>query len=117
MDNIKNKLNIEEGTISFWTKENQINWSGRDQVVLFESSFDGNSLLIIKDSDSTLKFSHVFLGRGKTDIELDVDGLNDNQRHFIVATWSVKAGEIALYVDGGEDAKLKKIKKINYGTT
>ncbi len=108
---MQNKLNIEEGTVTFWTKEEQVNWSGDDVIIFLESSSEGNSILILKDSDSKLKFFHVYLGKGRTDVELDVKNLTQNERHFIVATWSINSGEISLYVDGG---KLSKTQKINY---
>lgn len=114
--NEDNKLNIKEGTISFWTRENQINWSGNDVAILFESSLIGSSILILKDSDSRLKFFHVFLGKGRTDVELDVRNLNISEKHFIVATWSMTTGEISLYVDGGKSPETYKTQKISYST-
>ena len=112
--NEDNKLNIKEGTISFWTRENQINWSGNDTVILFENSSNGNSILILKDSDSRLKFFHVFLGKGRTDVELDIKNLSISEKHFIVATWSIVSGEISLYIDGGKSPETHKTQKINY---
>jgi hypothetical protein len=108
------QINIAEGSITFWTKENQVDWSSSDVIILFEKSFNGNSILILKDADSKLKFFHVFLGKGRTDVALDVKELNQSERHFIAVTWSTTAKEIALYVDGG---KLAKTQKINYGST
>jgi len=101
-----------KGSVTFWTKENQVDWPGNDTISFFEKSFEGNSIFILKDSDSKLKFFHVYLGKGRTDVELDVKDLNVSERHFIVATWSVNSREISLYVDGG---KLVKKQKIDYG--
>lgn len=106
-----NNLNIEEGSITFWTKASQISWHGSDTVPFFEKSFDGNSIFILKDADSRLKFFHVYFGKGRTDVELDVKDLNINERHFIAATWSIKSKEISLFVDGN---KLTNTQKINY---
>lgn len=114
MNEISN-LNIEEGSISFWTKANQINWPGNDVVTFFEKSFEANSIFILKDSDSKLKFFHIYFGKGRTNVELDVKDLNISERHFVVATWSTNSKEISLYVDGNIDgSKLAKKQKINY---
>ncbi|MDP1760018.1 MAG: LamG-like jellyroll fold domain-containing protein [Candidatus Woesebacteria bacterium] len=110
-----NKLDIKEGSISFWTKANQFDWSGDGIVKFFEKSFDGNSIFILKDSDSRLKFFHVYLGKGRTNVEIDVKNLDTKEKHFIVATWSVNSSEISLYVDGGSKPELVRKEKINYG--
>jgi hypothetical protein len=104
-----NKLNFEEGSVSFWAEGDKIDWSGNDPIVLFESSSEGNSILILKDSDAKLKFFHVLFGKGRTDVELDVACLNSSEKHFVVATWSFKLREIALYVDGNKLVESKKI--------
>jgi len=112
-----NKLNIKEGSISFWTKANQVDWSGEGIVTFFEKSFDGNSILILKDSDSRLKLFHVYFEKGRTDVQIDVKNLDNKEKHFVVATWSVVSGEISLYVDGGNNPKLVQKEKIKYGIT
>jgi len=113
MDNeqIKKQLDIKEGTITFWVKENKVIWNDGKVYPLFELSEGGNSIFIIKDSDNKLKFFHVFLGKGRTDVELDVSSLSNTERHFIAATWSLSKKEIALYVDGD---KLQNFSPINY---
>ena len=107
----KLNLNIEKGSITFWTNACTIDWSGSSIVPFFEASFDGNSIFILKDSDANLKFFHVFFGKGRTDVELNVKNLEFNEKHHIAITWSLESKEIALYVDGG---KLKAVQKINY---
>jgi hypothetical protein len=52
------------------------------------------------------------LGKGKTDVELDISSLLDNERHFIVAAWSLSKKEIALYVDGDKLIGISPIKYI-----
>jgi len=61
----------------------------------------------VKDSDNKLKFFHVILGKGRTDVEADVSKLSNDQDHFIAVTWSVKDKQIVLYIDGEPVAKAK----------
>ena len=105
------KLDLEEGTIEFWVRENKLQWNDGSIQVLVNLSNKQGSIFIVKDSDNKLKFFHVILGKGRTDVEVDVSELNNNEPHYIVATWSISKKEINLYVDGG---KKKATSKINY---
>ena len=105
------KLNLEEGTIEFWVRKNKLQWSNGTIQVLVNLSNKQGSIFIVKDSDNKLKFFHVILGKGRTDVEIDVSDLNDSEDHHIVATWSVNKKEINLYVNGG---KKKATSKIEY---
>ena len=105
-----NKLNIEEGTVTFWVKEDRVVWNDGKIYPLFELSEGGNSIFIVKDNDNKLKFFHVYLGKGRTDVECDVSNLEDNRKRFIAATWSIKDKKICLYVDGGEIQNCTQIK-------
>lgn len=96
----KNELNIEEGTVTFRVNAGNVNWADSQTIPLFELSNNGNSIFIVKDSDNRLKLFHVFLGKGKTEVEGDVSNFPSSEPHFIVATWSVSKKEVALYVDG-----------------
>lgn len=108
-NNIK-EINIKKGTIEFWIKEDKVDYSGDEPVVLFELNPLGGSILIAKDSDKKIKFLHVFLGKGRTDAEYDVSKLDNGKRHMFVFTWSVKNKKIKIYIDG----ELKKTAKISY---
>lgn len=99
MDN-QNTFSIEEGTITFWVKEEKIKWSDYKATPLFEKSEGGNSIFIIKDNDNKIKCFHVYFERGRTDLEYDVSNLPSNKPHFFVFTWSVKSKKLALYIDG-----------------
>jgi hypothetical protein len=104
------KLNIFEGTISFLVKENKVDFANNEAVPLFQINPLGGSIFIVKDSDNRIKFFHVYLGKGRTDIEYDVSKLDTSKKHQFVFTWSVKNKELKLYIDG----KLQKTEKINY---
>lgn len=108
---MENKLNIKEGTVEFWVRENRINWNDGKAYPLFELSEGGNSIFVVKDTDDKLKFFHICLGRGRTDVECETASLNNDKAHHIVATWDIKSKKICLYVDGGE---FKNCKKIEY---
>lgn len=94
------QFNIREGTVSFWVPEGVVDWSDNKLYRLFEVSEGGNSILIIKDNDKKLKFFHVFLGNGRTDIEYDISNLSVLVPHNVVVTWSVTTSKLQLYIDG-----------------
>jgi len=52
----------------------------------------------------------VLLGKGRTDVEVDVSNLSSNEPHHIAATWSITKKEIALYIDGGKKIAKSDIK-------
>jgi len=104
-------IDLKEGTIEFWVKENKVQWNDNQSIVFVNFSNPEGSIFIVKDNDNKLKFFHVILGKGRTDAELDVSLLSNNERHYIAATWSLSKKEIALYIDGG---KFKNSSSINY---
>ncbi len=104
-ENLK-QFNIQEGTIEFLVKENKLTWNDNKPTVLFNISVNSlGSLFMIKDDDNKLKFFHVILGKGRTDVEIDVSNLSVEKPHHIVATWSVTKKEVCLYIDGELKAK------------
>jgi len=104
------ELNILQGTLSFWIKENKIDFDGDETIPLFQANPIGGSIFVVKDSDKKIKLFHVYLGKGKTNIEYDASKLDSSKKHMIAFTWNVKGGKLELYVDG----KLEKNKRINY---
>jgi len=109
-NNSTNQTNILEGTIEFWIKENKVDYSNSQAIPLFQIDPLGGSILIVKDSDNRIKFFHVFLGKGRTDIEYDVSKLDKTVKHMFAFTWSVKNKELKLFIDG----KLKNTVSIKY---
>ena len=106
------KFDIREGTIEFWVKENKIIWNDNKETVLLNAPVNNvGSLFMIKDDDNKLKFFHVILGKGRTDVEIDVSNLALDKPHHIAVTWSLKEKKVVHYVDGGE---LKDEKSIKY---
>ena len=99
------KLNIREGTVSFWINENKLQFNDNQITRLLQLSPPNGSVFIIKDNDNKMKFFHVYLGKGRTDIEYDVSNLSPNKRHMIVITWSLKNKEIIMYIDGQQATK------------
>jgi hypothetical protein len=104
------QLDLREGTIEFWVKKDKFQWNDGLIQVLVNISNEQGSIYITKDSDNKLKFSHVLLGKGRTDVEMDVSNLGSDKPHHIAATWTVNMKEIALYIDGGEISSKSNIK-------
>jgi hypothetical protein len=99
------ELDIKEGTIDFWVKEGRIQFNDNQAIPLIQLSPSNGSIFMVKDSDNKLKFFHVYLGKGRTDVEYDASSLNPNQKHMIAVTWSLKNKEVIMYVDGQQVAK------------
>ena len=97
--NTQSQINIKEGTIEFWVKEGKLTWNNGITQVLFNISKSDGNVFLVKDGDNKLKFSHVFLGKGKANIEVDVSELPIDESHHIVTKWNIEK-EIALYIDG-----------------
>jgi len=105
------KIDLTEGTITFWIPKRLFCYNDNKTHILFNLSNNQGSILIIKDDDNKLKLFHVLLGEGRTDIELDVKNISNKERHMIAATWSISKKEINLYLDGD---KKKNKKLISY---
>lgn len=107
-------LDLKVGSLEFWVKENKLDWSDSRATIFFNIAKSDGSLFVIKDSDNKLKCYHVILGKGRTDIELDIlklDKFDKNKAHQIVITWDINtAKKLSLYVDG----KLAETKNIEY---
>lgn len=104
------QLDLREGTIEFWIKKNKLQWNDGLIQVLVDISNEQGSIFLVKDSDNKLKFFHVLLGKGRTDVEIDVSNLISSKPHHIAATWSITKKEIVLYIDGGEKTAKSNIK-------
>lgn len=98
--NSLDKLKIDQGTITFWTKENQINFNDGKITPLFTIAPTGGSIFVVKDADNKLKVFYVVLDKGRVDLEYDVSSLNPNDKHMIAFTWSLENRELVLYIDG-----------------
>ncbi len=94
------KVDINEGTISFWIKPGKIIYNDGKAAPLIQLNPKGGSIFMVKDSDNKVKFFHVKLDKGRTDIEHDVSNLDPNAKHMFAVTWSVKNSKIILYIDG-----------------
>lgn len=99
--------NIEEGSITFWVRGNKLCWNDGSLVPFVNLNQSSGSIVIFKDSDNKLKFFHVVLGLGRSDIEFDVSNLDSNKDHFVAVTWSKKSKENQLFIDGKLVSKIK----------
>lgn len=110
MNNPNNKIDIEKGSITFWTQANKIKFADNKLYTFVDISNHKGAIFIIKDADNKIKFFYVYLGKGRTDIEWDCSKLEDDKKHMIATTWSQETKEIKLYVDG----ELRETSKIEY---
>lgn len=97
-----NESKIEEGTISFWIKENKLIYNDNQTTPISAISPEGGSIFILKDADNKIKFFYVVLGKGRVDLEYNVSDLDSNNKHMFVFTWSLKDQRLILYIDGIE---------------
>lgn len=95
-----NQLTITEGTISFWIKNNSIQFNDNKSTELATLNPQGGSIKIIKNDDNKLKIVFIVSDKGEWDIEYGVSALDSQKRHMVVFTWNLKDGEINLYLDG-----------------
>lgn len=97
-----NDWDVEEGTIEFWVRKGKLQWNdGAIHVLLNLTKKDASgSIFMVKDKDNKLKFFHVILGKGRTDVETNVSELNGDKDHYVAVTWSVKTKQIRLFIDG-----------------
>ncbi len=99
------RLDVHEGTISFWIKKGTVNYSDGQVVVLLNLSTKEGNIFLVKDSDNILRFFHIVTGKGRTDLEYDVSSLSSEEAHMFAVTWSMKSKELSLYIDGKPAAK------------
>ena len=103
------ELDLKEGTVEFWVRKGKLQWNDGLIQVLFNMSNEKGSIFMLKDSDNKLKFFHVLLGKGRTDVEVDVSDLSASEAHHIAATWSVNNKETVLYIDGGKKTAKSRV--------
>lgn len=110
MTNTQNESNILEGTIAFWVQPGKVNFSDNKISPICNLNPENGSIFIVKDNDNKIKMFHVYMGKGRTDVEYDISSLDQKQKHMFAFTWSVPAKEINIYIDG----KLVAKSTINY---
>lgn len=94
------KLDINEGTISFWVQPGKVAFNDGKTKPLIQLNPTGGSIFMVKDNDNKLKFFHVCLGKGRTDVEYDISSLDTSIKHMFAVTWSLKNAKIVMYIDG-----------------
>lgn len=100
-------FNIEEGSIAFWVRNNKLRWNDGMLTPFVNLNKNNGSIFIFKDADNKLKFYHVTLGKGRSDIEFDVSNLDSSKDHMIAVTWSKENKENQLFIDGNLVLKTK----------
>ena len=107
------KWNPNEGTITFWTNKNSIDWKDNKENKLVTISSGSGGIYLNKSEDNKLKLIYIVTNKGKAELDEDVSELDKNKAHFIAITWDlINNKEVKLYIDGEEKEK-KKIEVIN----
>ena len=104
------KVDFNEGALNFWIPSDLFEFDDKLSHILINYSDNKNSIFIVKDNDNKLKFFHVIIGKGRTDVEVDVSDLSSKDKHMITATWSLSSKETNIYVDGNVKTAKSKIK-------
>ncbi len=99
---MSNNFDIKQGSVTFRTQENKLDWSDGEVRPFMNLDNQGNSILIFKDSDNVFKVFHVYLGKGRTDLEWNpLSSLHSDRPYFFAVTWDTESSKkISLYVDG-----------------
>lgn len=100
MKELNQNFNIEEGTVSFWVKENQVDYGNNILYPLIDLRNEKGAIVIFKDSDKKIKFFYVREGEQRNIIEWSCSSLGSNKKHMITATWNYSDKKIKLYIDG-----------------
>ncbi len=66
------QIKIDVGTVSFWIKENQVQFNDSKTTPIFAINPVGGSIFMVKDDDNKFKVFYVVLGKGRVDLEVDV---------------------------------------------
>lgn len=101
----KVSLNINEGTITFTTKENSLFFCDNALTTLASANPQGGSILMLKDSDNKIKVLFAVLGKGRVDLEYDVSNLSSDKKHMFAFSWSLNDKKMVLYIDGEKVAE------------
>lgn len=97
-------ITIQKGAITIHIEPMEIIFNDGRRQPLWKRNPGGGHLLLVKDSDSRIKFSHSAPGAGQTEVSYNATSLDPTVAHKIAASWSISVGEIILFVDGDQVA-------------
>ena len=99
------KVDIHEGTITFWIKKGQIHYDDGKPVIFMNIDLDDGSIVLSKNTRNSFEFVHIVNRIGKSILEHDVSSLSSDRAHMFAVTWGLKSKELTLYIDGETVAK------------
>ena len=97
-----NKINFEEGTLSFWVPEGAIDYDDDKFIYLINYNTKEGYFKVVKDKDNGIKVLYNYFNMGKCDLKTSASELDDNDKHHVAVTWSLKERNIKLFIDGAE---------------
>lgn len=95
----KEKLDFNQGTISFWVPEGKIDYDDNKFVQLFYYKEGDSIIKVIKDEDNGLKVYYLYEGN-KCFLNTPVETLDDKDKHMITITWNLAEKKVKIYIDG-----------------
>lgn len=98
-------ITIQKGAITVHIEPMEVLFDDGQRRPLWRRNPAGGRLLLVKDSDDRLRFSHSALGAGQTEVSHNVSDLDPTVAHKIAASWSITAGEVLLFLDGDQVAR------------
>lgn len=96
----RNKVTMKEGTISFWIRAEEVNFTPGERVNFGSAFIEGGSIEVYKDKDENLKVLFSVKGVGQKELTFDMSSINQDKRHMVALTWNKDEDEIILYFDG-----------------
>lgn len=99
---VVNKLDFGEGTLSFWVPEGAIDYDDNKFIYFINHNTNEGYLKIIKDKDNGLKVFYDYFDNGRCNLNTSVAELDNDDKHHVAVTWSLKERMIKLFIDGQE---------------
>lgn len=97
-----NKINFEEGTLSFWVPEGAIDYDDNKFIYLINYNTNEGYFKVVKDKDNGIKVLYEYFNKGKCNLKASAAELDDNDKHHVAVTWSLSERRVKLFIDGQE---------------
>lgn len=97
-----NNINFEEGTLSFWVPKGALDYNDNQFKYLVNYNTPEGYLKIIKDKDNRIKVLYNYFNKGNCILEASAGELDNEDKHSVEVTWSLKERNIKLFIDGDE---------------
>ena len=93
-----NETTIQQWTIVFRIKENNLLYNDNKDSVLFSINPEWWSIFMNKDERNFLNVAYVVIWKWRIDLFHNVSKLDSKRAHMFAFTWNIN-GKISLYID------------------